>query len=649
MKKKRLAQKQMKKRGKRILVIGCVFLTTLATLATIVSALQQHPTAAITHKIDLYRSSLSPADGECLVHRGNIYDRNFNELAVNSSTTAVYVRPLKLRDPETSAKSLAAILELEVDEIAARLKAETGFSQLAREVAPPIAAKIAALNMEGVSLAVENRRLYPNGKTGAHVVGFANSEQGLDGIEYFYDTILRKNPGPSPAVSLSLPGSGRPEDGIGDQGAHLVLTLDLRVQDLLERCLAAVIKRSAAASGSAALIAPQSGALVALANQPTFDPNRFWNFSNKDLRNRFLNDAIVPGGLESFFKQAAEFEEIKALASKRAKSAAAEPLPPNSLLILPNREKRLVADQDTVVDNEILADLFSRLHSRAAVAIDLPNLILDEPDGSGSDAANRDSATGLQLLTDFCFLVSGGRRTGPHLLRTAWDRASDRMLPLSDAATPTPEQPVIPEEEVLQVLQRLGKKGPAGGLFLESVMPCSGVGPLRETLTTGAADRAGEDRVNYQMLGLLSRDGQSLALIIAVNDADLTMLMNPAGKDSLPMTVLDHHLDRRAMQWALAPAAEPTPAMLTQLQHLLPDKLKKSSCRLPAATKADDGPGDEMPRVTGRSLRFGLQALQQFDLRVAVIGSGLIVAQKPRPGAAVRKGDPCILELATNR
>jgi hypothetical protein len=647
-KKKQPAQKQMKQRKKRILIIGFVFLMTLATLAT-VSALQQDSMVEISHKIDLYRPSLTPDNDVAIVGRGTIYDRNFNELAVSSATTAVYVRPLKLHDPGAAAKSLAAILELDRDDITARLKAETGFIRFAQEVAPPVAAKIAALNMEGVFLAQECRRLYPNGKTGAHVVGFANSEQGLDGIEYFYDTILQKNSGPSSFVSLSLPELDLPNEGIGNQGAHLVLTLDLRIQDLLERCLAAVIKKSGAASGSAALISPQSGAIVALANQPTFDPNRFWNFSNKNLHNRFINDVIVPGGMESFFKQAAEFEEIKALTRKRSKSAKADPLPPNSLLLVPQQEKRPVADQNTVVDNEILAALFSRLHSRTAVVIDLPDLILDETDATGGDAAGRDGATGLQLLTDFCFMVTGGHRSSPHLLRSAWDRASDRMLPVTNVTATTPGQPLIPADEVLPVLERLGKKGPAGGLYLESVMERPGNDPLRETLAAIAEDRTGTGRVNYQMLGLLTRDGQSLALIIAVNDADLTMLMNTTGKDSLPMTVLDRYLDKRAVQWALAPATKPNPALLHRLQRLLPDKLKKGGGDLTAATKANDGPADEMPRVTGRSLRFGLQALQQYDLRIAVVGSGLIVAQKPRAGAAVSKGDPCKLVLATNR
>ena len=637
----------MNQRRKSFLIIGFVFLMTLVTLATIVSALQQDLTTDIAHKIDLNRPSLLSDKKGSSIGRGNIYDRNLNQLAVNNPTTAVYVRPLKLRNPGAAAKSLASVLDRNADEIASRLKSETGLILLAREVAPQTVAKIAALNLEGISLVEENSRLYPNGKTGAHVVGFANNEQGLDGIEYFYDTILQTNSGPSSAMSLSLPGPGIPMEEIGDQGVHLILTIDLRVQKILERCLNAVVKGSVAASGSAAIIALQNGALIALANQPTFDPNRFWNFSNNELCNRFLNDAIAPGGLESFFKQAAEFEDIKALTRTVARSIPAEKPKPNGLLIVPTRKKKAVADQNTVVDNEILADLFRRLRSRAAVVIDLPNLIADDTGGDVAAAAK--SATGLQLLSDFCFIIGGGRRIAPHLVHTVWDRASNHMLSASAADRSAAGQSEVPEQTVLQVLQHLGKKGPAGGLFMESVIMRSGNGSLQETLATTSAERTGTERVNYQMLGLLSQEGQTLALILTINDADLAMLMNTVGKDSLPITVLGRHLDRRAIQWALAHPAEPTPAMLHLAQRLLPAKMKRSSGGLAAASGAVDGPGDEMPRVIGRSLRFGLQTLQQYDLRISVKGSGLIVAQKPKAGTTVRKGDPCILKLATTR
>jgi len=136
---------------------------------------------------------------------------------------------------------------------------------------------------------------------------------------------------------------------------------------------------------------------------------------------------------------------------------------------------------------------------------------------------------------------------------------------------------------------------------------------------------------------------------MTVNNADVTMLLNTAGEDSLPMKVLDRHLDPRTVQWALTPAAHMTPAMLHRSQRILPAKMKIRGSELAAATEADMGPGGEMPRVTGRSLRCGLQALQRFDLRISVVGSGLIVAQNPRAGTEVRKGDACMLKLATNR
>ena len=94
MKNRHLTQKRMNQRRKSFLIIGFVFLMTLVTLATIVSALQQDLTTDIAHKIDLNRPSLLSDKKGSSIGRGNIYDRNLNQLAVNNPTTAVYVRPI---------------------------------------------------------------------------------------------------------------------------------------------------------------------------------------------------------------------------------------------------------------------------------------------------------------------------------------------------------------------------------------------------------------------------------------------------------------------------------------------------------------------------------------------------------------------------
>jgi len=640
MKKRQLPQKKQQQPGKRILLASLIILMVLSTLTSLVFALQRDPATRGANTIDLTPYSLSPYDAGNNSGRGNIYDRNFNELAVNSHTTAVYVRPLKLRDTSEAAEKLAAILAFDKDALQSRLKAEKGFVWIARHVAPHTAAKIAGLKMKGVYLKDEIGRHYPNGSHGAHVVGFANSEQGLDGIEYFYDNIMHD--GPIQRASLPEQVTVGPDDSVGDQGVHLVLTLDLRVQKLLEGYLAAAIKKSAALSGSAAIVSPENGAVLALANQPTFDPNRFWDFSNQDLRNRFISNRIFSGDLKSFFQQAAQFEEIKSLTRTTVNQPPPEADWKNGSLLVPNRQKKRITDQESVVDNETLPALIKQLKSQTAVSIDLPRLNLNTIENTKTKALDADRGTGLQLLADFCSMTNGGGRLTPHLLHKVWDRKSGRLLP---ANYPAMKKDAGPDTAMQQLLQHLGKKGPASTLCLESVVPLNNIGSLKEVLTAPDTDPARAYRVNYQMLSLLSREGHSLTMIIVLNNVGLSTIMNTSGKKSLPMSILDSDFVNRTVKWATAPAVEPTGAMLSRPRQLLPTKLKKTIDNHPGGGSAANTSLADMPQVLGKSLRSGLQTLQAYNLRISVVGSGLIVAQQPNAGAAVRKGDPCILQL----
>ena len=611
----------------------------IATLTSLVFALQHDPATRGPNTLDLTPYSPPPHNAGDNSGRSTIFDRNFNELAVNSHTTAVYVRPLKLRDTREAAEKLAAILALDKDTLLARLKAEKGFVWIARHVAPQTAAEIADLKIEGVYLKDEIGRRYPNNSLGAHVIGFANSEQGLDGIEYFYDSIMHN--GPIQPASLPEQVTVSPDDSIGDQGVHLVLTLDLRVQKQLEGYLATVMKKSGALSGSAAIISPENGAVLALANQPTFDPNRFWDFSNQDLRNRFINDRIFSGNLKSFIRQAAQFEEIKFLSRTTVNRSQAEADQKNSSLLVPHRQKKAVTDQETVVDNETLPALIKQLKSRAAVSIDLPSLNLNAIDNTPVKGLDTDRATGLQLLADFSSMANGGGRLTPHLLHKIWDRKSGRLLPANYPARKKAEGPVTAMQELLR---QLGKKGPANTLCLESVVGLNPTGSLKEVLTAPAPEAAQAHRANYQMLSLLSRKGKSLAMIITLNNVGLSTIMNTSGKNSLPLSILDNDFVSRTVKWAMAPAIEPTGAMLSRPRQLLPTKLKKTIARHPGKGATTNALVD-MPQVIGKSLRSGLQTLQPLHLRISVIGSGLIVAQQPNPGTTVRTGDQCVLQL----
>ncbi|MEW6500150.1 MAG: hypothetical protein AB1456_01555, partial [Thermodesulfobacteriota bacterium] len=225
--------------------------------------------------------------------RKNIYDRNFNELAVSFRLASIYARPLELDEPEKAAKLLAKNLGVNEAELLASLKAERSFVWVGRQIPQEQADKIAEANLKGVHVLQRSYRYYPQHEAAGHVVGFVKDEQGLAGLESYYDNILRGSGVYDPLLPKNtLP----PAIASGKAAAHVVTTIDLRLQRELEGRLQHLLAETKAQSGAALVLLPASGEILALASAPVYDPNRFWAFTGDERKNRTTVEPIYPGG-----------------------------------------------------------------------------------------------------------------------------------------------------------------------------------------------------------------------------------------------------------------------------------------------------------------------------------------------------------------
>ncbi len=244
--------------------------------------------------------------------RGTIYDRTGRELAVSLKVTSVFAQPAAVEDPAATAAALAPLLRQPAKEILARLTTDKPFVWLQRQLDPPKADAISDLNLKGIGLFPESRRYYPRQELAAHVLGMVGlDDRGLEGLEHQYDDLLGGQPQFVVAQQDAL---GRiifrqeepePQRPIFD----VTLTIDEVLQYITERELQRAVEQSRAKAGTAIVMDPWTGEILALANQPTFDPNLYKQTSSAARRNRAATDAFEPGSVFKVILMAGALEE----------------------------------------------------------------------------------------------------------------------------------------------------------------------------------------------------------------------------------------------------------------------------------------------------------------------------------------------------
>jgi len=247
--------------------------------------------------------------------RGSILDARGRVLAESISAQSIYADPQAVTDKRATARALASIgsLDLDAKELQEKLQSDSAFVWIARQVPLEVAAEIKAKNLPGIYFLEDHRRSYPRGSIAANVIGYSGLDgEGLAGVEHAADSYVRGRAGRVTLLRdarrgqylVGGEGPNRPVDG-----NHVVLTIDAVVQFLAERALARVVTRYGAAGGSAIVMDPSNGAVLAMASLPTFDPNHFRDYPAVSWRNRNVQEIYEPGSTFKIVTAAAGLEE----------------------------------------------------------------------------------------------------------------------------------------------------------------------------------------------------------------------------------------------------------------------------------------------------------------------------------------------------
>jgi cell division protein FtsI (penicillin-binding protein 3) len=243
--------------------------------------------------------------------RGDLLDRHGNKLAASEDAATIYATPYQVKNPPQAAAQLAPILKQPKGEVLEALSAEGGFSYVAQKVDLSTAAKVEALDLEGIGELPDSRRTYPQGEMAGQVVGAVGSEnQGLSGLEEGEEEALGGSDGERRIVNDALGQPIRMETvKEAEDGEDIELTLDPVIQQKTEEVLNGVGETYAPKGATAIVVDPRSSQILAMANWPPVNPEDLSEVSNEDLLNKATGFNYEPGSTFKAFTVAAALEE----------------------------------------------------------------------------------------------------------------------------------------------------------------------------------------------------------------------------------------------------------------------------------------------------------------------------------------------------
>ena len=254
---------------------------------------------------------------EISAHRGMITDRRGEPIAISTPVDSIWANPRVLSSSNRTLAPLAKALGRDLDGLRQQLAARSdkSFIYLRRRVSPDISGRVKALteslDTNGIGLQREYRRYYPAGEVFSQVLGFTDvDDQGQEGIELAYQEWLQGTPGKKRVIRDGLARVVKDVESINEpeEGRPLALSLDRRLQFLAYRELKAAVVEHNAKSGSAVILDARSGEVLAMVNQPAFNPNASGGRSGGKLRNRAVTDVFEPGSTMKPFTVAAGLE-----------------------------------------------------------------------------------------------------------------------------------------------------------------------------------------------------------------------------------------------------------------------------------------------------------------------------------------------------
>jgi cell division protein FtsI/penicillin-binding protein 2 len=611
--------------------------------------------------------------------RGVISDRSGNELARSVFVKSLYASPAQITDAAGMADSLSNALGIDRDDLYKRLTSKRQVAvAVKRKLDEKEVAKIEKLGLPGLRFFDEMKRFYVSGASAAHILGFVDvEERGVGGIELTYDKAIRGQRG---RLLMDVDALNKSYDHSVENpipGANVGLTIDLVIQHSVEKALADAVRSTRARGGQIVVMRPATGEILALANYPTFDPNRISETTEIQRLNRAVEVAFEPGSIFKLVPYAAALEENL--------------IRPNTLIDCGGGQIRIadrvvhdhpygvltaskaLAKSSNVaaikigmrLGNERLANYIERFGFGRRTGIELPGesrgLLQPAsewgPTTIGSIPMGHEvGVTAVQAAAAYACIANGGEWVQPHIVSRVTSSAGEIL---------SEHQPE--KRQVVSAATAATLKAMLEGVVVHGTGRAAQMGNYRAAGKTGTAQKIDEASGRYSQTryvasfaGFAPVENPEVACVVSLDEprgshlggdvsapvfarvvADALRVLGVQPEDD-PQSLLasDSHvydIEDFAAEYQPLGAAQPPDSRPSLDVSSEADSVESASKRYGSVV---------MPDLIGKGIREAVKMCAALGLTLKAAGDGVVSIQSPSPGALIPQETICRVKLS---
>lgn len=595
--------------------------------------------------------------------RGTIYDANGAALAVSVEMDSCYAEPKSIGDLGTAAVRLAPVLGMSREAVFKRLQGNRNFVWLQRRLTPDVVKRIRDLNIEGIGFVKETKRFYPNSEVAAHVIGFTGLDpEGLEGVERRYDSTILGGNGylvtERDALGRNVALKGTVIQN-GAMGHNVTLTLDKNLQYIAEKELAKAVEGSGARAGTAIVIDPQTGRVLAMANYPTFNLNAHASYAPPVWRNRAVADSYEPGSTFKTLLIAAALEEKVIRPGDSINCEGGSYAIGGRTIHDTHKYGRLSIPEVLKYSSNIgAAKIGSRIGASRLYTylnnfgigeksgIDLPGetsgMLRQWSQWYGIDIATISfgqgvTASSIQLAAAFSAIANGGVLMKPYLVEKVTDNEGNVVKSFEPQAR---RRVVSPEtaKAVARMMEGVAAEGGTG--------TSASVEGYRVAGKTGTAQKVDPVTKGYSaskrtasFIGFVPADRPRLTILVMIDEPKTSPYGGVVAAPAFSAIAL------QGLCYLKVPPDTVVRSKPKTVEVQARSAVEEDS---PAAEGGvvEEGEGNTMPNFRGMSMRQTLKVMEEQGLNVRLHGSGRAVEQSPLPGHRIRPNDQVWVKFA---